>query len=381
MANTKTLMQEIDELHKNGHLQTTIKQILNKRKRMKHTKNSKNKNKNKNNNFTTVIPQLYNPRTQRTTTQNQKLFVYCSALNASHLKHGITPDEVTLIFDSGASCTISPSESDFLGEIKKVQNTKISGIANGLEIEGTGTVEYMLTDDSGNDVRIRIENALYVPQCPVRLICPQQLADQTGDPDDGLHLSGSRATLHHNGQTLTIQYDARSNLPCTIANPGVTRYAHWLCRECKITPRNAYNATATMHELLGKQALEGETDNLSAPARELLMWHRKLGHRNFEFIQQLARDGVLPRRLAKVKNIPTCPDCKFGEQHKRPYESRGSIDASDSAPGNTISGDQMESNTLGLTMTTPIGHFPELPHELWPIYCISPSTRGKENFF
>ena len=167
MANTKTLMQEIDELHKNGHLQTTIKQILNKRKRMKHTKNSKNKNKNKNNNSTTVIPQLYNPHTQRTTTQNQKLFVYCSALNASHLKHGITPDEVTLIFDSGASCTISPSESDFLGEIKKVQNTKISGIANGLEIEGTGTVEYMLTDDSGNDVRIRIENALYVPQCPV----------------------------------------------------------------------------------------------------------------------------------------------------------------------------------------------------------------------
>ena len=54
-------------------------------------------------------------------------------------------------------CTIflfDQKEKKILGEIKKVQITKISGIADGLEIEGTGTVEYMLNDESGNDVRI-----------------------------------------------------------------------------------------------------------------------------------------------------------------------------------------------------------------------------------
>ena len=350
-------LRAIDELHTDGQFDINTQQFT------KNTLDRRNRNKNKNRQRTKTKKNYqrfsasrsslsYFPTTHQTDLQNNKLFLYCSALNTSQTKQSITLDEVILIFDSGASCTISPSESDFYGKIQKVQNTKISGIADGLEIRGTGTVEYTLKDDSGNDVRVRIKNALYVPQCPVRLICPQQLADQTGDPDDGLHLAGSRAILHHNGCILTIPYDARSNLPCVIANPGVTRYAHWLCRECEITPRNAYNATATMHEILGKQALGGGTDNLSATTRELLTWHRKLGHRNFDFIQQLARDGVLPKYLATVKTIPTCSDCKFGEQHKRPYESRGSIDASDSAPGSTTSGDQMEYHTPGLTMMT-----------------------------
>ena len=46
-------------------------------------------------------------------------------------------------------------------------------IASGLEVLGTGTVEYRVKEDSANDVIIRISDVLYVPQCPVRLICPQ----------------------------------------------------------------------------------------------------------------------------------------------------------------------------------------------------------------
>ena len=172
------ILSAIDELHADGQLDNKLQQIS--KQHPERRKRNKNKNTNKNKNkrdSDLVVPLSYCPSTQRTVLQNQKLLLYCSALNASHTKHTITPDEVILVFDSGASCTISPSESDFYGTIHKVQNTKISGIADGLEIKGTGTVEYTLKDDSGNDVRVRIKNALYIPQCPVRLICPQQLAD------------------------------------------------------------------------------------------------------------------------------------------------------------------------------------------------------------
>ena len=103
--------------------------------------------------------------------------MYLSALNATVESIGITPDEIVLILDSRASCTISPSKDDFVGQIKPVRNCTISGIANGLEVLCTGTVEYRVKDDSANDVIIRITNVLYVPQYPVRLICPQQVAD------------------------------------------------------------------------------------------------------------------------------------------------------------------------------------------------------------
>ena len=113
---------------------------------------------------------------------------------------------------------------DFIGPIKRVQNTYISGIASGLEIKGTCTVEYRLRDDSGNVVLVRIENILYVPLWSVRLISPQQVADQTGDLDDVLHLKGSHAIMHHNGHILTIPYGSGSNLLTVMSNPGGR---HW----------------------------------------------------------------------------------------------------------------------------------------------------------
>ena len=130
--------------------------------------------------------------------------MYLSALNATVQGIGITPDEIALILDSGASCTISPSKDVFVGPIKPVRNCTISGIANGLEVLGTVIVEHRVKDDSANNVIIRITNVLYVLHCPVRLICPQQVANQTGFPDNGLHLKGSHAIMHHEGHTLTI---------------------------------------------------------------------------------------------------------------------------------------------------------------------------------
>ena len=158
--------------------------------------------------------------------------------------------------------------------------------------------------------------------------------------------------MHHNYFTLTIPYSNSNNLPSVVAEPGICRYANFYCRECDDVQFTSLMSVSKMHEKLGKTSLEGGDDHLSKTERELLMWHRKLGHRSMDFIKQLARDGQLPKRLLTARNTPVCPDCKFGEQSRKPVDtSRGLIDDDDIAPGDTVSGDQLEANMPGLIIT------------------------------
>jgi hypothetical protein len=50
---------------------------------------------------------------------------------------------------------------------------------------------------------------------------------------------------------------------------------------------------------------------------ELMRWHYRLGHLSFAKLKQLALNGKIPRRLAKVKP-PTCTGCLFGAMTKVP---------------------------------------------------------------
>jgi hypothetical protein len=50
---------------------------------------------------------------------------------------------------------------------------------------------------------------------------------------------------------------------------------------------------------------------------ELMRWHYRLGHLSFSKLKQLALNGGIPRRLAKVKP-PACAGCLFGAMTKVP---------------------------------------------------------------
>ena len=302
-------------------------------------------------------PKMYSPLTPRTDEQNKKLFQVLSAVTSVNTaqQQGMTPDEVVLVIDSGASCTITNSLDDFVGPVHKVQNCTISGIASGLEIEAIGTVEYTLCDDKSNPFCIRIERTLYVPDCPVRLLCPQQLIDQTGGPDDGLHISGRQAILQYNGHTLTVPHDKINNLPIVVCEPGIKRFANFVCRECNVNgykPNKslAFDAETDALNLLGKGALEGGDDSLTANQRELLKQHRIHNHRDMKLLQEHARKDLLPKCILKVKpkDYPKCPDCQFGDSNRRPAQNRGKIDEADNAPGDCVSADQLEAGTPGL---------------------------------
>ncbi len=54
---------------------------------------------------------------------------------------------------------------------------------------------------------------------------------------------------------------------------------------------------------------------------ELMCWHYRLGHLSFAKLKQLALNGKIPRRLAKVKPL-ACAGCLFGAMTKVPWRGR-----------------------------------------------------------
>ena len=90
----------------------------------------------------------------------------------------------------------------------------------------------MLKDDKGIPFEIKIKQALYVPDCPMRLICPQQLIAQTGNSDDIFGIKGKEAALRLGDHTVTIPYNEGNNLPILMTEPGIKRYSNFICHEC-----------------------------------------------------------------------------------------------------------------------------------------------------
>ncbi len=108
---------------------------------------------------------------------------YISGTTTSH-PVPFSVDAMPIYIDSGASLSVSNNECDFVA-LKPVKDKNLSGIAMGLPIAGIGTIKWPLLTDSGTEVDLYIRNALYVPHCPMNLLSPQHLAQQTKHVNDG----------------------------------------------------------------------------------------------------------------------------------------------------------------------------------------------------
>lgn len=84
---------------------------------------------------------------------------------------------------------------------------------------------------------------------------------------------------------------------------------------------------------------------------QLLLEHHKYGHISMRKLQEMAKQGILPRRLAKCR-VPTCSACLYAKATKKPWRGKPSIQQQDSnqatKPGHVVSVDQMVSPTPGL---------------------------------
>jgi len=237
------------------------------------------------------------------------------------------PTVERICVDTGASACISTQKGNFI-HLHPVNNLKINGIGSGLLIEGIGVLKWSVRDDSGNQIDLFVKDALYVPTAPMGLLCPQQVAQQTGTAGNGFQALAHGGVFQFQGYRRTIPYEQHTRLPI------------FHTMECR--------------QAIANLALNAQLD--SAPSRTqqlLLRWHNCLSHMSFSKLQVLARQGRLPKQIATCEH-PICSSCQMGKAHRRPVthiSKMRPIDAEDLQPGDRVSVDQIESSTPGMVDT------------------------------
>ena len=281
--------------------------------------------------------EYYTPKLIRDPIQNKilmnELQAYVASPSRSTRTVYLDSDSFDVCVDSGASSTCTMNRQDFIpGTFQSLSGYTINGISAGLEVLGYGTVRWVIHDDDNIPIDVEIERSLLIKDLPMRLLSPQQLARQSGGLCDGFRIGSKQSTLAFGGYIRTIPYHAGNKLPIFSSFPGCSNFT-------------AYKSTLV--------ADGSEHDNLTYPQRQLLKWHRRLGHLGYHKIQQFSRMGLLPKELGTVRqtDFPVCPACQYGKQ-KRSYNisslNGNSISASAHQPGDCVSIDMIHSPIGGL---------------------------------
>jgi hypothetical protein len=245
----------------------------------------------------------YNPMDHSVPFASKEKLVLSSAFQSTYHDQvmPLTHDMVPVVIDTGASISISPYNTDFIGKIHPVQNVTLNGIASGLPVAGIGTIQYHFINDKKETQTITLNRCLYVPKCTIWLLCPQQIGYATGCPSDGFNATASNPVLTVHGESTTLQYDSLSNLPLLYTTPGITSFQRYVAHlsTLKASPRHPTN----------------ELTNLTRLQRRKLYLHECCAHESFGNLNQWIHDGRfkdVPPSLANLED-PECITCNFGK--------------------------------------------------------------------
>ena len=236
---------------------------------------------------------------------NKFCFSMSSWLNSTSTSADASPK--TVIWDSGSSLSITNDRSEFMvGEYEALPADRtITGISSSkVKIQGVGMVSWSFEDTRGK-IRTLELPCLYVPTIKQRLLSTTSLLKQY--PEEEVKISHDKFTLIGSETTSSIEayIDSNNNLPTSLLiDPSAIE-----------TSNKAMNACVTV--------VSEANQNLSEAEKELLRWHYRLAHLDYNKIKFLFRTGVLARgeasrslqtAAAKLKSNPKCAACQFGKQ-------------------------------------------------------------------
>ncbi|KAI2500410.1 hypothetical protein MHU86_14081 [Fragilaria crotonensis] len=261
-----------------------------------------------------------------------------------------------IIWDSGASISITPDISDFEGPVTSPGTiTQLKGIAKGLQIKGQGEVTWAVHDQLGN-LRLLKVPAFHVPNIKVRLLSTSSLLQTY--PDETITIEPNRLTLSGvpndvNRGPVTANVNPQNNLPTSEAYNATD-------------PFKAADALVSIVNTVHERNL-----NLNEAEKELLRWHYRLGHVGFKKVQFILRSGVVSkteesRRLqtaaCRLTSFPKCAACQYGKQHRRPIpgttpssivkDRAHALKTDNLLPGQRISVDHFICSTRGRLLTS-----------------------------
>jgi len=232
----------------------------------------------------------------------------------------------------------------------------VTGLGNA-KVIGIGTVQWTIIDDSGDKIPLTIYNCYHIPDIKIRLLSPQMFLRQFPRKSKGHFLGNDEyLCLSWGSRTKTVHYKLRNNLPIMYTAPSCKDLKCYLLeRPRRETPELVIPEPPPKLQKVS----EGDdiatrviySDALTGSQRLLLHWHRRMCHLDMRKIQDMARQGHLPRALANC-DIPICPFCQYGKAHKRAAEKGRIVDKDKiTQPGDLISMDQAISSLPGRHLT------------------------------
>ena len=98
---------------------------------------------------------------------------------------------------------------------------------------------------------------------------------------------------------------------------------------------------------------EPDTPLMASNQALLMAYHEQLGHTSFAQLQELAKQGIIPKKMANVPP-PKCPSCLYRKAHKKPWRTHKAYPKIKpfTIPGAVVSIDQLESPIPGFVPIT-----------------------------
>ena len=298
------------------------------------------------------------------------------------------------LIDSGASAHLWNRRKDFIyyrslspQERKNDQVLGVSGEA--VSPQGIGSIRLRIEDDLNDIHTIHLHDVWYLLEAPINIFVPQVFSQQRqteGDSQASCSISADSISLQWTGEN---GKQANKYVPLNKSNVGIcftaSGYKQFrafaaLCgmpatfisddednkpthppAEGPITmtpsdapadkpPRSESEGVTTDFTVNPTVIPSDDQDGplLKSDQAALMLLHEQFGHCSFAHLKQMAEQGIIPRKLAKVPP-PKCPSCLYGKAHRKPWRTH-KIDPKikpTTVPGAVVSIDQLESPVPG----------------------------------
>ena len=255
--------------------------------------------------------------------------------------------------------------------------------------QGIGLIRLRIEDELNDIHAIHLHDVRYLPEAPINIFVPQVFSQQCqaeGDSKAGCSISADSISLQWTGEN---GKQANKYIPLNKSNVGIcftaSGYKQFrafaaLCgmpatfisddetdeptnplAEGPIMmmpsntptdkPQRSESEGVTTDFMMNLTVIPADDQNeplLKSDQAALMRLHKQLGHCSFAQLKQMAEQGIIPRKLAKVP-LPKCLSCLYGKAHRKPWRMHKSdpkIKLS-TIPGAVVSIDQLESPVLG----------------------------------
>ena len=275
---------------------------------------------------------------------------------------------VPIVIDTGCSFSVTPFIDDFIERPQPTEHKEMGGMADHcVSIEGMGWVEWQVKDVFGKVGVIRTQ-AYFIPDAKIRLLSSQtyfqEIRKRGTGPEGYLHQTYEKIDLGlEDGTELIFPFHPNSNLPLMYVDFLSAHTAVGLNNTLKDEIQTTTKAEEALH------LLNDNNYNLTNVQKELSLWHYRLGHMGFGWLQSLFhhRKGnvgdtaeppvIRPKFATMCKcDVPKCAACQLAKQHRRKPgtetivrkpEREMAIRRNKLTPGQQVSIDQYISRTPG----------------------------------